>query len=87
VKNKESGAHEYLDVVYDNTIGTIQSAVRLSRQSFKAREKIRETKAREQAKLEMEAQESGGVYRRKERAALRCLNGKRNYANAEGIPQ
>lgn len=87
VKNKESGAHEFLDVVYDNTIGKIQSAVRLSRQSFKAREKIRESKAREQAKLEMEAQESGDVYRRKERAVLRSLNGKRNYAKAEGMLQ
>jgi hypothetical protein len=83
VKNKESGAHEYLDVMYDNAIGTIQSATPLSRRAFKAREDLKRKQAKEDAKVQMDAEEAGQKHRHQEKSLLRVVNGKRTFASPE----
>jgi hypothetical protein len=80
VKNKESGVHDYLDVMYDNAIGSILSATPLTRRAYKAREDLKKKQAKEDAKTQMDAEESAQANRRQERSALRVVNGKLDYA-------
>jgi hypothetical protein len=83
VKNKEGGAHGYLDVVYDNSLGTIQRAEALTRRAFKARDELRKKQAREDAKAQREAQQSAENETRQEHPKPRRLNGKRRHAEAK----
>jgi len=81
LKNKETGVHDYLDVMYDNTIGSIQSATPLTRRAFKAREDLKKKQAKEDAKAQMDIQESAQANRRQENSMLRVVNDKRTFTS------